>query len=63
LIFFGFNEENLTRIQESFFYLIKWGFSYSDLKDIPVFEYNKYVSLLNNYYKEKKEAADKAKGY
>jgi len=39
---------------------VKWGYSYADLKNMSLDEYNKYILLLNKYYKEKNERAAKA---
>jgi len=42
--------------------LVKWGFDYFDIKNMEIPEYQKYIQMLNQYYKDKKAAADNAVG-
>lgn len=35
-------------------HLVKWGFSYSDIRNIPLDEVDEYIKLINEYYEERK---------
>lgn len=38
-------------------HLVKWGFPYSDIRNIPLDEVDEYIQLINEYYENKKRQA------
>jgi len=34
-------------------HLVKWGFPYSDVRNIPLDEVDEYIRLINEYYEQK----------
>jgi len=62
LSFFGFSENNLYKLYNTTFYLVKWGFSHDDIHRLPIPEYEYYVKFLNEFYAEKNKAANPEKG-
>lgn len=59
--FFVFSEQNLINIYENIFYLVKWGFSRNEIKDMPIMEYLKYIRLMNEYYEKKNKSYSSSK--
>lgn len=55
LSFFVFNPENIHNLRYNLFYLIEWGFTYSDLISMPLEEFYEYIELLNKHRKREKE--------
>ena len=50
---FAFDPENIHSIREKILYLVKWGFPYSDVRNIPLDEVNEHIENINEYYKRK----------
>lgn len=55
LSFFAFSPENIHNVRYNLFYLIDWGFSYSDLVSMPLDEFYEYIELLNKHRKKENE--------
>ncbi len=43
-------------------HLVKWGFSYSDIRNIPLDEVDEYIKLINEYYEERKRQSEGISG-
>lgn len=54
--FFAFSPSNIKNIRQKICYLVKWGFSYSDVKNIPIDEIDDFVGIINEYYEAKAKA-------
>ena len=59
LSFFAFNPANIHTIRYNVFNLIKWGFSYSDLKNMPLDEFYEYIKLYNEEIERKNREVDR----
>lgn len=54
--FFAFSPENIHNVRYNLFYLIDWGFAYSDLVSMPLDEFYEYIELLNKHRKKENES-------
>lgn len=36
-------------------HLVKWGFPYSDVRNIPLDEVDEYIRLINEYHEQKRK--------
>jgi len=61
LNFFGFSENNLYKLYNTIFYLVKWGFSHNDIRGLPIPEYEYYVKFLNEFYEERNKPSEGGK--
>lgn len=43
-------------------HLVKWGFPYRDIRNIPLDEVDEYIKLINDYYEKRKQAESGASG-
>jgi len=58
LNFFVFSPKNIGQIREAVFYLVKWGFNYETLMQVPMDEFMDYIQLLADYNERKKNAME-----
>lgn len=52
--FFAYNQSNHYNIRQKILFLVKWGFPYSDIRNIPLDELSDYIKMINEYYEEKR---------
>ena len=57
--FFAFSPENIHNVRYNLFYLIDWGFAYSDLVSMPLDEFYEYIELLNKHRKKENDYVTK----
>lgn len=61
LTFFAYpNEESVEALYHNIFYLVDWGFSYTELMNMPISRFRKYVDMLIE--SRKKENANVGEG-
>ena len=58
LTFFAFEPNNIHNIRFKKLHLVKWGFAYSDIRNIPIDEVDEYIKLINEFYEQRKKQAE-----